>query len=133
MKTLLFGISAMMLVAGAAMYAADAPAEGTKAPAFDLPRDGGATVSLSDYAGQKLVLFFYPRADTPGCTKEAIDFTRLATAFADSIKTLGDSLVHLKVLEVLQLTKYLKEVHGLEKKDLSALVTLQAETLAARN
>jgi large subunit ribosomal protein L7/L12 len=37
-----------------------------------------------------------------------------ATAFADSIKTLGDSLVHLKVLEVLQLTKYLKETYGLE-------------------
>ena len=59
-------------------------AEGTKAPAFHLPRDGGATVSLSDFAGQKLVLFFYPRADTPGCTKEAIDFTRLARAFAES-------------------------------------------------
>jgi thioredoxin-dependent peroxiredoxin len=59
-------------------------AEGTKAPAFHLPRDGGAKVSLSDFAGQKLVLFFYPRADTPGCTKEAIDFTRLAKAFADS-------------------------------------------------
>ena len=59
-------------------------AEGAKAPAFHLPRDGGATVSLSDFAGQKLVLFFYPRADTPGCTREAIDFTRLAKAFADS-------------------------------------------------
>jgi peroxiredoxin Q/BCP len=59
-------------------------AEGTKAPAFRLPRDGGATVSLSDFAGQKLVLFFYPRADTPGCTREAIDFTRLANAFAES-------------------------------------------------
>ena len=35
----------------------------------------GMTVSLADFAGQKLVLFFYPRADTPGCTKEAIDFT----------------------------------------------------------
>ena len=58
--------------------------EGAKAPAFSLPRDGGATVSLKDYAGQKLVLFFYPRADTPGCTKEAIDFTRLASAFADA-------------------------------------------------
>jgi peroxiredoxin Q/BCP len=54
------------------------------APAFRLPRDGGATVSLSDYAGKKLVLFFYPRADTPGCTREAIDFTRLASAFAES-------------------------------------------------
>ena len=59
-------------------------AEGTKAPAFRLPRDGGPTVSLSDFAGQKLVLFFYPRADTPGCTKEAIDFTRLSAAFAES-------------------------------------------------
>ena len=34
--------------------------------------------------GKKLVLFFYPRADTPGCTKEAIDFTRLKGAFADA-------------------------------------------------
>jgi peroxiredoxin Q/BCP len=59
-------------------------AEGAKAPAFRLPRDGGDSVSLADFAGQKLVLFFYPRADTPGCTKEAIDFTRLKSAFADS-------------------------------------------------
>jgi peroxiredoxin Q/BCP len=59
-------------------------AEGASAPAFRLPRDGGDTVSLSDYAGEKLVLFFYPRADTPGCTKEAIDFTRLKSAFAQS-------------------------------------------------
>jgi thioredoxin-dependent peroxiredoxin len=59
-------------------------AEGARAPAFRLPRDGGDTVSLSDYAGKKLVLFFYPRADTPGCTREAIDFTRLASAFAQS-------------------------------------------------
>ena len=57
-------------------------AEGAKAPSFDLPRDGGNTISLKDYAGQKLVLFFYPRADTPGCTREAIDFTRLRDAFA---------------------------------------------------
>ena len=54
--------------------------EGAKAPAFHLPRDGGDSVSLADYAGQKLVLFFYPRADTPGCTREAIDFTRLKGA-----------------------------------------------------
>jgi peroxiredoxin Q/BCP len=55
---------------------------GQKAPAFRLPRDGGGTATLADYAGRKLVLFFYPRADTPGCTREAIDFTRLADAFA---------------------------------------------------
>jgi peroxiredoxin Q/BCP len=58
--------------------------EGAKAPAFHLPRDGGDSVSLADYAGKKLVLFFYPRADTPGCTKEAIDFTRLKSAFAEA-------------------------------------------------
>ncbi|WP_316184988.1 MULTISPECIES: peroxiredoxin [unclassified Bradyrhizobium] len=56
--------------------------EGVKAPAFKLPRDGGGTVSLADYSGQKLVLFFYPKANTPGCTKEAIDFTRLSKDFA---------------------------------------------------
>lgn len=56
--------------------------EGMKAPAFVLPRDGGETISLGDYAGSKLVLFFYPRADTPGCTREAIDFTRLLPDFA---------------------------------------------------
>ena len=55
---------------------------GTKAPAFTLPRDGGGTVSLADFAGRKLVLYFYPRADTPGCTTEAIDFSRLKTAFS---------------------------------------------------
>jgi len=58
--------------------------EGANAPAFHLPRDGGDSVSLADYAGRKLILFFYPRADTPGCTKEAIDFTRLKDAFAEA-------------------------------------------------
>ncbi len=70
--------------AGAAATGQSALAEGARAPAFRLPRDGGDTVSLSDYSGKKLVLFFYPRADTPGCTREAIDFTRLASAFAES-------------------------------------------------
>lgn len=55
---------------------------GSKAPAFQLPRDGGATVSLDSFAGRRLVLFFYPRASTPGCTKEAMDFSRLSSAFA---------------------------------------------------
>jgi thioredoxin-dependent peroxiredoxin len=69
--------------ADAAAAGKPALTEGARAPAFRLPRDGGDTVSLSDYSGKKLVLFFYPRADTPGCTKEAIDFTRLASAFAE--------------------------------------------------
>jgi len=58
------------------------PGVGTKAPAFTLPRDGGGSVSLADFAGRKLVLYFYPRADTPGCTTEAIDFSRLKAAFS---------------------------------------------------
>ena len=57
-------------------------APGGKAPDFSLPRDGGGTVSLKDFAGKALVLFFYPRADTSGCTREAIDFTRHKGAFA---------------------------------------------------
>jgi len=56
--------------------------EGAKAPDFRLPRDGGDSVALSDFSGKKLVLFFYPKADTPGCTREAIDFTRLSADFA---------------------------------------------------
>jgi thioredoxin-dependent peroxiredoxin len=58
------------------------PEAGTKAPTFTLPRDGGGSVSLADYRGQKLVLYFYPRADTPGCTREAIDFSGLGKKFA---------------------------------------------------
>ncbi len=42
------------------------PAEGEKAPAFTLTADDGRAVKLSDYAGRNLVLFFYPKADTPG-------------------------------------------------------------------
>jgi len=59
-------------------------AEGAEAPRFRLPRDGGSMVSLADFSGQKLVLFFYPKANTPGCTREAIDFTRLLADFAAS-------------------------------------------------
>jgi peroxiredoxin Q/BCP len=59
-------------------------AEGDSLSPFFLPRDGGQTVSLADFSGRKLVIFFYPRADTPGCTLEASDFSRLAPAFAAS-------------------------------------------------
>jgi len=74
--------------------------EGAMARPFNLPRDGGDSVSLADYAGKKLVLFFYPRADTPGCTREAIDFTRLESAFADEGATvLGISADSVKAQE----------------------------------
>jgi peroxiredoxin Q/BCP len=54
---------------------------GRKAPDFTLPRDGGGQVSLADFKGKKLVLYFYPKADTEGCTIEAKDFSRLEPAF----------------------------------------------------
>jgi thioredoxin-dependent peroxiredoxin len=56
-------------------------AVGDKAPNFKLLKDDGSTVSLADFKGRKLVLYFYPRADTPGCTKEAIDFSKQRAAF----------------------------------------------------
>jgi peroxiredoxin Q/BCP len=55
---------------------------GDKAPAFTLPRDGGKTVSLNDFAGKTLVLYFYPKDDTSGCTKEAMEFNALRSKFA---------------------------------------------------
>ena len=58
------------------------PSENHPAPAFDLPTDGGGHVSLADLAGKSVVLFFYPKADTPGCTTENQDFTALADDFA---------------------------------------------------
>ncbi len=55
---------------------------GSEAPDFTLPRDGNRTVSLSGLRPKKVVLYFYPKDDTPGCTTEALDFTRLADDFA---------------------------------------------------
>lgn len=48
--------------------------EGRKAPDFTMPTDGGGTISLSELRGRKVVLYFYPRDDTSGCTKEACGF-----------------------------------------------------------
>ena len=55
--------------------------EGQIAPDFTLPRDGGGEVSLSGQKPKAVVLYFYPRDDTPGCTKEAIGFTEQSAAF----------------------------------------------------
>ena len=55
---------------------------GDAAPSFDLPTDGGANASLAALAGRKVVLYFYPKDDTPGCTTEAIAFTGLSDEFA---------------------------------------------------
>lgn len=56
--------------------------EGQAAPAFDLATDGDDCVTLADLKGKRVVLYFYPKADTPGCTTEGLDFSALADAFA---------------------------------------------------
>ena len=79
------------------------------APAFTLPRDGGAGVTLADFKGRKLVLYFYPKADTPGCTKEAIAFSSLRAAFAKSgTAILGVSADPMKAQEKFKLKYDLK-------------------------
>ena len=55
---------------------------GDKAPNFNLPDENGKVVSSSDYEGKWLVVYFYPKDDTPGCTKEACDFTDNRNEFA---------------------------------------------------
>ncbi len=65
---------------------------GDMAPDFTLPRDGGGEVTLSALKPSKVVLYFYPRDDTPGCTTEAIEFTALIAEFeAAGTKVIGIS------------------------------------------
>ena len=56
---------------------------GTKAPAFTLPDQDGKLVSLKDFKGQKVVLYFYPKDSTPGCTKQACNFGELLPQFRE--------------------------------------------------
>ena len=66
--------------------------EGTTAPAFKTKDDNGEDVSLKDFKGQKVVLYFYPKDDTPGCTKEACSFRDAYSKFKkQGIKLLGIS------------------------------------------
>ena len=82
---------------------------GSRAPGFTLPCDGGGQVSLADFKGQKLVLYFYPKADTSGCTKEAIDFSRLKAAFAKA----GTAILGVSADPVSKQDRF-KEKHGLK-------------------
>eukprot|EP01037_Dinobryon_pediforme_P011628 gene11628-11723_t len=59
-------------------------AVGEPAPEFNLPQDGGSVISLNDFSGKTVVLYFYPKDDTSGCTQEAIEFNQLKTAFAEA-------------------------------------------------
>ena len=65
---------------------------GDPAPAFSLPSADGATVALSDFAGQRVVVYFYPAAMTPGCTTQAVDFTAADADFTGAgVEVLGIS------------------------------------------
>lgn len=72
--------------------ASKAITEGSKAPKFDLPTDGGGRARLADFAGAPLILYFYPKDDTAGCTREAIDFTTATRSFSrNGAKIIGVS------------------------------------------
>ena len=67
-------------------------ADGDAAPAFTLPDADGKDVSLADFAGQRVILYFYPAAMTPGCTTQAVDFTAaMADLTAAGLHVLGVS------------------------------------------
>jgi len=82
---------------------------GDKAPDFSLPRDGGESLTLSDFKGRKLVLYFYPKADTPGCTREAIDFSALKAAFGRA----GADIVGVSADPVARQDRF-RDKHGLK-------------------
>ncbi|MCG8445612.1 MAG: peroxiredoxin [Hyphomicrobiales bacterium] len=88
---------------------AEAVVEGTEAPAFSLPATGDRTISLSDYSGKFLVLYFYPKDDTSGCTKEAIAFSGLK----DSIEKAGAAILGVSPDSVVSHEKF-KKKHALE-------------------
>ncbi len=83
-------------------------AAGATAPDFTLPRDGGATVTLSAFRPGKVVLYFYPKDDTPGCTLEAQDFTARAGEFAAA----GTTVIGVSKDSVKAHDKFCKK-HGL--------------------
>lgn len=73
---------------------------GSPAPNFSLPSQDGRTHSLSDYRGQKVILYFYPKASTPGCTNQACDFRdNLASLTSQGYQVLGISPDPLPALE----------------------------------
>lgn len=76
------------------------PREGEKAPKFSIPKAGGEIVRLADFKSAQLVLYFYPRADTAGCTQEALDFSHLSKTFGKAgTSVLGVSADPIRAIE----------------------------------
>lgn len=82
--------------------------DGDKAPDFTLPRDGGETVKLSQFKGKPVVLFFYPKDDTSGCTKEAVEFS----ARLDALHRAGAEVFGISPDSVKSHDKF-RDKHGL--------------------
>lgn len=82
--------------------------EGAKAPAFNLPRDGGGKVALKDFTGRTVVLYFYPKDDTSGCTRQAVEFT----AAIDDFEAAGATVVGVSKDSPAQHDKF-KKKHSL--------------------
>ncbi len=82
---------------------------GSSAPDFKLPRDGGGDVALADLKGRKVVLYFYPKDDTSGCTKEAIGFSERIEAF----EAAGATVIGVSKDPVKKHDKFI-EKHGLK-------------------
>ncbi|MDX6316211.1 MAG: thioredoxin-dependent peroxiredoxin [Streptomyces sp.] len=98
-------------------------APGDQAPSFSLPDDTGKTVQLSEFTGSKVVLYVYPAAMTPGCTKQACDFRDNLSAFADA----GYQVVGLSPDKPEKLAKF-REAEGLT---FPLLSDVSKETLTA--
>jgi len=96
--------------------------EGEKAPGFALPADGSGRLKLSDFKGKPVVLYFYPKDDTSGCTKEAIAFTGVADKFAG----LGVEILGVSPDSVASHEKF-KAKHGLAVR----LISDEEKTLAS--
>ncbi|MNE36447.1 putative peroxiredoxin bcp [compost metagenome] len=87
--------------------------EGQAAPAFDLSTDGDGRVTLAGLKGKSVVLYFYPKADTPGCTTEGLDFSALADQFAAAnVVVIGVSRDAVKKLDRFKAKHDLKVVLG---------------------
>jgi len=91
------------------MAATSALAEGKKAPAFSMPTDGGGKVALKDLKGQNVVLYFYPKDDTSGCTREGIEFSEAIAKF----KRAGAVVIGVSKDSVAKHDKF-KDKHGLK-------------------
>ena len=91
------------------MATAPTLSEGKKAPAFNMPTDGGGKVALKDLAGQIVVLYFYPKDDTSGCTREGIEFSEALAKF----KRAGAVVIGVSKDSVAKHDKF-KDKHGLK-------------------